>query len=344
MLAALVALLALQGPPTREEIRKLVDGLPATHAELVRAGRSAMRLLAEMPRTEALAKAMFDLKCAGAPEAIRARLEQKSGVAAAPFPLPEIEKRFGIFVELPMVVDLGLPPEKREREVKLREGRVDEVLCGALWPVGLDYAVVRGRVVVSTPERLWSGLPEAARRLTEEQRTALQSNLKKLSEDDVQSRDHAWADIAALGRSALPYLEEELRVGRLGAEARRRVVDLERQIRRREAPARFDRSLALEMQACNDLDRVALRTLRDKSATLEMEGTLSGALALLTKGNGFEVDAPEEAGRSPVVFSWKGIPLLEALYFLLASFDLDACLVGGRLRIGTPSEIARLLR
>ncbi|MBI2930802.1 MAG: hypothetical protein HYY16_04055 [Planctomycetes bacterium] len=321
MIACLLLCL-IQDQPTEIEIHALVEALPGSRERLLALGPGALRFLAQEKRTDAVADVMFELKCAGIAGELREKLEAESSLTTAPFPLAELDERFGRFAGIPIFVDFGLDKGRRDRLVVARPGRVERVLRDMLDPAGLEFAVARGWIVVSSPERLWSYPPEKIRALSQEEERGLRESIDRLDE----------AAILATGRSAVPYLEETLKGTGLESAIRARLIELIRRLQDRAKPAPFARTLGVECSA-SDLDAVRVRALREKSVDLKMEGTLAAAVGLAARSAGFEARVPDPVGREKVCARFEGVPALDVLYFLLASFDLDARWVDGELRI-----------
>jgi len=334
----MIWLLALALAQTRAEVAALAEKLPRSHAELVKLGPPALRFLCELPSRPAVKDAMFEIKTDARS---REKLSRELTLRTVEFPLAEIDERVGAFLETPFVVDLGLAPEKRNRRIAFAPGKFDAVLRSFLEPAGLDYAVVRGRILVSTPDRLWSYPPDRVRVLSPEESAALKESIAKLGDESVQARDDAAAAILDAGVSAVPFLEEALRAPGLEGDRRARIVDLVRRIQARRAPAPFASGLVLERQKANDLDRIALEALRERKTRLTIESTLEGAVALVARAAALEADVPRPAADRRVGVTLGDMPVLDALYFLLASFDLDAALVNGRLTVGPTAEVEK---
>jgi hypothetical protein len=342
MASALLLLALLQ--PSRDDVVKLAEGLPETRPHLIALGPSALRYLADLPRTPALSDVMFEMKCAGLDAALRERLTRECDLKTAPFVLAEADERWGALLGVPVIVDFGLLPEKRNREVAFSPGTPDRMLRTVLEPAGLDYAVVRGRLVVTTPERLWS-LPQGRiRPLDDDERKRLDELVRAIADDDAVARGEARAALINIGPSALPYLEQLLRTEPLEPARRAQVVDVMRVITARQRPAPFARPLALERQETSDVDRVTLRSLREKSTKLSQETTLAGALAMIAGAAGLDIQPREEWTRERRRYVLPAMPVIDALYYVLASHDLDAALIRGRLRLGTTEEVERELR
>src|SRR5262245_32084725 len=211
---AILALLAQpEEPITRERVLALVEKLPDSRAELVKLGPGALRLLAEK-RSAVVEKGMFELNCPVLPADVRDKLAADVAMRTSPIPLAEIDERCGMFLGLPIVVDLGLDQDRRTRNVTLKPGRLDAVLRAALADSGLDYAVVRGRIVISTPERLWSYPVPADRVLDAEETGRVRQWISRVGEND------AFVALRETGRAAVPYLEEELRIGSFESDRR----------------------------------------------------------------------------------------------------------------------------
>jgi hypothetical protein len=271
--------------------------------------------------------------------------EGSATVTAADLAVKEAVRLAVSFSGVPARMDPGLPEELAGRKVSLdlqnasMKGILDLICARA----GLDYGWIRGRLVVSSPDRLWPYPPEKRRRLAEGEIAALKEQIARLKDDSIEVRTDAMQTIEAAGEPALPYLEEAADRGDLEAKSRLRGVIAA--IRTRTRPACFARTPAIERQKLDSAGQAVVATLRErKTEPLDAANIqLSAALELLVSPTGLKVEFAPPARAPKVDCLFDEEPIADAIFFLTAPHGLDVYVRDGRLIVDTAENVDKAI-
>jgi hypothetical protein len=316
----ILLLLLFQDETLAEKAQRLAKDPKANAVEIAKLGPAALRPLLEV-RTPELEPILLPLRVPD--EKFRQKLDKdiNLGLTWQSVTLSVILESVLNFYEVPFWIDPYVQPrlEKRLADQKFH-GTANDALQFVCKEGNVEFGLVRGRIVVSTPERLW-GWPAA-----------------KLGEAELKSLVEKWQEPAAArrlldaGEEAIPLLEK--------AGAR----DLVAKIRERGAPPIFGETLSVERQSPTEADRPVLKALREKTVRLvDGDVTLSAAFKRLLFQTGLDGGAASSADALRVGCSLSDIKLGDALYFLLIPNGYDVYAKNGRLYADTRERVEKIV-
>ncbi len=349
MLLFLLSLLA-QDPEEslREKALRLSKDPVANKAELLKLGPGAIRPLVDVHNPD-LDAILRELKFAGQGEAvqkIKETLETKRLTMRVKNMKVDLLVRFlGDTAKAPIFIDPGMHPsiESKVASLDLNHATLAEWLASAAEASGLEYGVVRGAVVFSTPERLWPYPSEKPRLLDEAAVKALKEQIERLNGDSAPVREAASRAIVDVGEAAVPHLEAALRG--LADDRRARVREVLDRIRARTAPSFFSGGLSLEKQELTDSVKTVLAALQAKKASLDTELLqLAGAFKVILAQADVQGEVASSAEKLKISCDLRELRALDALYFLAVTHGYDACIKDGRVWIDTREKIEKLLK
>jgi hypothetical protein len=217
--------------PSQEEdllpdrIEAFTKGDDAVRPAILKAGAEAILLLRDV-RERAPARVdplIFEIKkaVAGPGESRTAdSLEAKGTLRPEPGTDPDVKYPFyavcdQIAQQVPLIFDpILLKADSNAHcpvSLRAKEGRLRDLLDECCRESGLDWCMIFGRPLVSTPERLWPERPPtAAPPLPVEQTLRARRWIEVFKSDDLEERSEATKALKALGRGALPILRGEL--------------------------------------------------------------------------------------------------------------------------------------
>jgi hypothetical protein len=313
MVAAAVLLLLAQ-----DSIAAQAEGLAkdpaANRTAILKLGPAAMRPLLEL-RNAALDGILDDLRLAGADEGLVREFRKPApaghagGVAAAKlvalygFADPGIPDRLANHV-------LDLTFEKGSREAQLR------AICRE---AGLDYRVLRGRLVISTAERLWSWPAPGP-----SDPQALRAAGAALAGGGVEAREAAAKTLLDAGEASLKFIDESIPEAAAVAE----------KIRARAKPAFWSETLALERQTLDDAGKAVLKALQESRAPIDFHGyELVDAMHILFEKSDVKWSVAA-AIKAPIPQAdVRNLPTIDALWWLTMPWGYDASIKDGKLVI-----------
>ncbi len=341
MLALLLILLA-QDPSENLSDRaiKLAQDPDANREAILKLGPAAIRPLIEV-RTPELEPVLRDLKFQGSKE-LRAKLvDHRFTLRVKGMKVDHLIRFIGDTAEAPVFVDPGLVASVKNKTVALdlNNAPLEEYLQTAAEQGGLEYGIVRGCVIVSTPDRLWTWPDERPRVLDDAAAAALKAEIAKLK-DASPAAERA---IAITGISAVPYLEEAAKS--IEGAHRDRVRAMAARLRARSAAPLFRPTLSIETQELGDLGKTILGALRAKKASIDVgDFPLSQAMKLVLPQADVVGETSLAGDKVRVSCDLKNLPAIDVVYFLASSVGFDICYKDGKVWIDTREAIEKLLK
>ncbi len=339
-LILLVALFA-QDESFPDRVKKLAADPKANREEILRLGQAAIRPLLAV-RTADLEPIIDELRFAGARDA-GAILRREVSIKVKQIRVDGALK----LALLPKGMKAAVDPTLREKfetsvDLDLQNVSLARLLREIASKTGLEYGWVRGRILFSTPERLWATAPEPVKRLTVEQVAALEAAAAKLSDESVDVRDDAAKAILALGSGALPHLERLRDKG--DVEFKARIRDLATALAPRSPSPVFVESMAFETQALSADDAGLLKGLAGSITFRVRDLGLTNVFKLLISQSDLHVDVAEGVADARVSYDGDSESIADMLYFLTIPYGLDASFGEGRFKIDTKANIAGALK
>lgn len=311
----LLAVLLLAQDSIAAEAERLAKDPVVNRESLLKLGPAAMRPLLEL-RNPALDGILNDLRLAGADEGLVREFRKPApagragGVTAAKL------------VALYGFVDPGMPDRLANHVLDIRfdKGTRESHLGAICREVGLDYRVLRGRIVISTAERLWPWPAPGAADVK-----ALRAAGAALAGGGVEAREAATKTLLDAGEASLPFIDESIPEAAAVAE----------KIRARARAAFWTETLALERQALDDAGKAVLKALQEGRAPIDFHGyELADAMHILFEKSDvkWSVDA---AITSPIPQAEvRNLATIDALWWLTIPWGYDASIKDGKLVIG----------
>ena len=240
-----------------------------------------------------------------------------------------------------LVFDSSVAEMIKERvTLDMQNASALDVLRAIAAKTGVEYGWIRGRLVLSTAERLWPGAPVKRLPLTDEQAKALRDAYARLGDDAPDVRDAAAKAVIDLGPAAIALLEKLLVDG--SGEQKLQGRALIDKLSRLAAEACYPQKLAMELQAGHGAAS-ALKALA-ASAEFEVKKTpLGQALKELIEKAGLTVELA--SGFDDLVTQYNSDEsILDILYFLVAPIGLDVWFADGKLRVDTRERAAAAVK
>jgi hypothetical protein len=346
VLAALLCLVLQDSDETlRERVIRLAKDPEANRAELLKLGPTALRPLLDV-RTFDLEPIIRDLKFAGdGGAAIRKKLESRLTMRVKGMKVDPLVRFLSSTAEIPIFIDPGVRAsvEKKMTDLDLNNAPLEEWVRNAAAQAGLEYGFVRGVIVLSTPDRLWSYPAEKPKLLDEADIAALKKQVDALVGDDAAIRAAAARSLTDTGEPAIPHLETAMRG--LADDRRARIRDLINGIRARVAPPILGLPLSIERQELGEAGKAILAALGTKKASLDVENLqLSAAVKLLLAQVDVMGEGAPAADKVRIACDIRELPAIDGLYFVAVTHGFDVCLKDGRVWLDTREAIEKVLK
>ncbi len=247
---------------------------------------------------------------------------------------------------MPILVDPKLPEDTRATAVKFkvvdRPGREAlDALCRA---AELDYAFLYGRIVISTPDRLWPDkAPAKVVELAGDALAAAKADVEKLDSENVEERGTAESRLRALGPSAIPLLEEGSK--RKEREIANQCAALLTKARRPPPMAVF-RAAGYERQKLGEDQAAVIEKLKKNVVSIRVRNlAVVGVLKLTLQPQqvDHEIGAALRRTGTAVSIDYQSEPLLPMLAVTCHACGYDFILREGKLYFDTVEEIEKIL-
>ncbi len=342
MKTLLLLSLLLQDEPIADKAKRLAKDPAANHDAILRLGPVAIRPLLEVrkPELEPLIDELRFGERADLAKSLNAtKVSFKVADSGAGSALTRLfqDRGFRTFIDptlLDKIEDVKIDIEKDSAPL----AEIARAVCAK---AGVEYGWARGRLVITTPDRLWPSAPVKAVPLTETQVKALQAAAAQLDDDSPETRDQAARDILALGEAAIPHLEKLL--ADAGAELKAQLNAAIAKLTPRPAAPVFSEKLAIEGQALKGDDAKAVEGLNTSNTFKLCKLALGHALGLLVMQAGLTLDL-QAGGANVVTYSAECEPLIDMLYWMTVPYGLDAFWAEGKVVVDTRAKVAEALR
>jgi len=339
--------------PLLDLIRRFASGDDTARPEILKAGAPAILLLRES-RAQAPARIddlLFDLKkqIAG-PEGAKAALalEEKRSLEiprGVEDPFWYAYDQLKAFQDLPLshdpiLLSRPLGDEGTSLDMVARSGR--EILDALCVKVGIDYGFFYGRILLSTPERLWPSvaLPPAPA-LGKDEAERIRQWVEDLKNENPDVRTKAMERFKKLGRATLPILEVNAKRPETEIAARCReliaLFSLSEQ-------GMFGRPGA-ERQNLKGEDARFYKSLKDQSASFKCAAVpMEGFLRLYLGPRGIPFDIAPTIKQVQVVTDAQNESLWLGLTVVCQGKGVDFMIRDGKLYFDTKGEIEKRVR
>jgi hypothetical protein len=315
---ALLLLAALQESVADAAVR-LAKQPKENRDALLALGPAAIRPLLDL-KDAALAPVLDELRLAGAPDSFLKEC-RRSAQAVRSLEESLSEALDGVAWVDPVVAARKVPAGDYEGH----DIAFTAAVCRA---ADVEYRYLRGRLVVSTAERLWAW-PDPAKVDAAE----LKKAAAKLDDPAPDVRDAAARLLLSAGAASLPFLDS--------SDAESSAVAAK--IRARHAPALFVETLAIERQALDDAGKVVLKALREGKAPIDFHGyAVEDAMQILFEKSEVKWRVAKGANVTAPSCGVRERPVIDAIWWLTVPYGLDAALDEGRLVVETRENLAKV--
>ncbi len=323
MLLAALVLVCQDG--IAETAWRLAKDPTANRDAILKLGPTAMRPLLDV-RTAELEPLLGDLRLLGADDALVRDLRRPALAGkAGGVPAKGLLAYYGF-------VDRGIPDALANQivDITFERGTRESHLQKICAKTGLEYRAIRGRIVLSTADRLWAWPAPGA-----VDPKILRQAALDLASGPVEARDAAAKTLLSAGEAALRFIESD------DAES----TAVMEKIRARIKPPALIETLAVERQELDDTGKALLKLLRESTAPIDFNGyELRDALAILFEKAdvkwtlGKDVTAPVPAAEV------RGLSTIDALWWLTVPWGNDVAIVDGKLVVDTRANVAKALK
>ncbi len=342
MTPLLLLALFLQDESISDKAKRLARDPVTNHDAILRLGPLAIRPLLDVRKPE-LEPVIDELRFGERADLAKSLRTTKvpfkvaqSGVGTA-FKLLFKDRGFPVFID-PTIAD---KIEDVKIDLERDDAPLGDLARAIVAKAGVEYGWARGRLVVTTPDRLWALAHVKAAPLTDLQVRTLQAAATQLDDDSPETRDQAARDLLALGEAAIPHLEKL--VADAKAERKAQLHALIAKLTPRPAAPVYGEKLAIEGQPVEGDDAKAVEGLKT-SITFKLNNlTLKTALTLLVMQAGLKLDM-QAGGANVVSYEGEAETLVDMLYWLTVPYGLDAFWNEGKVVVDTRANVAEALR
>jgi hypothetical protein len=340
MIPLLLALL-LQDESLSAEAKRLAKDPKSNREAILKLGPSVLRPLLEV-RSAELEPILDELRFAGRGDEAKAAAGKLT--AGTSVRVKDIIPSGALSLILtPHNLKVAVDPTLAEKfdatrfDIDMADTTLGAVLRHIAVKTGTEYGWARGRIVFSTPERLWA--PPAVRvpPLTADQEKKLRDHADRLGDDSPEVRDVAAAAILALGPAAIPALEKLKGDG--GLDQQGRIRDLIVKLTPVPAAPVFRDRMAFESQDLGDADKRTFAPLSSQRFTFKVKDlVLPFAVKLAVSQANLPCDTTK-LGAEKTSCSFDNETLGEMLYWILVPYGYDAYIDAGQLMIDTRDNV-----
>jgi len=338
--------LALQDESLSAEAKRLANDPKANREAILRLGPTVLRPLLDV-RTPGLEPILDELRLAGRGDEAKAVAGKLA--AGTTVKVKDIIPSGALSLILtPHNIRVAIDPTLAEKfdetriDIEMADTTLGAVLRYVAAKTGTEYGWARGRIVFSTPDRLWSVPTERIKPLTNEQVRIVRENADKLGDDAPEVRDVAAGAILAFGPAAIPHLEKLKGDGNL--EQQGRIRDLIVKLTPVPVSPIFRDKMTVEMQELGEADKKTFAPLSAQRFTYKVKDlVLPFAVKLAVAQANLPCDTTK-IGDAKTSCSFDNETLGEMLYWILVPYGYDVYVDAGQLMINTRENVEHALK
>lgn len=343
-------LLLLQAAPAPRTIEDAVaafaDGDATARDEILKAGAASILTLRKIrdrapDRVQAL---LYDLKKTSAGASAKPlidAMEENWSIASEEILFPAAIDALG--TGIPVLFDPTLFRTHFQKTVTLNlKGLRREAFDSFCRQTGLDYGFFFGVVLIAEPGRLWpAGPPARSTPLTAGESESAVAQIARLSANEVEERDQAYAALKKLGTGVIPLLEKGAAGG--DVETRARCLELIRQLKGPPPAGVFHEPAAARQRLAGAEEEVRASLLLHQISFKVMDIVLEGALKLMLQPRNIAVQPAPSTRTVRLTLDCQNQTSWAVIALATQTCGFDFLIVDGALVVDTRTEIERRL-